>query len=105
MPSFEEHVAECRRILGHGFPDVHRWLDEFFGKPPWGIHHRHLRHHQEGVEAVRRTCGDLAARAAEIHIRQDLEAEGWPKDKTLPKNSGEYLERIKGGGLLVVSVE
>lgn len=34
--------------------------------------------------------GDQAALAAEIHIRQDLEEEGWPADEPIPKDSRSY---------------
>jgi hypothetical protein len=54
MPSFEQHCAETEALLGRPFPEVHLWLDEFAGKPPYGMQHRKLRHHLAGVEGVRR---------------------------------------------------
>jgi hypothetical protein len=44
MPSFAEHCAETTAALGEPFEEVHRWLDEFAGKPPYGMRHRKLRH-------------------------------------------------------------
>ena len=90
MPHFDEHCRRCQEILGEPFPVVHLWLDDFFGKPPYGTKHLFLRHHQDGIEEVRRTWGDKAAKAAEIHIRQDLDEDGWPQNKPIPLNSEEY---------------
>jgi hypothetical protein len=90
MSSFEEHCRRCEQLLGNAFPQVHRWLDEFFCQPPYGTRHRHLRHHRQGIEQVRRMWVDEAARAAEIHIRQDLEQEGWPADWPLPRDAEEF---------------
>lgn len=90
MPFFETHCQFCKEILGEEFPDVHIWLDEFYGKQPWGSKHRFLRHHQEGIEEVRKMFGDRSAKAAEIHVRQDLSEEGWPENKPIPRNSEEY---------------
>lgn len=92
MPSLEEHMLRCQIILGEPFREVHLWLDEFFGKPPWGTRHRHLRHHLEGIELVRQKWGDKAAEAAKVHIRQDLESEGWPNNKPIPRNMEEYVK-------------
>lgn len=92
MPSFEEHCGRCEEIMGEPFPKVHLWLDEFFLKPPWGTRHRHLRHHRKGIEEVRRMWGDRAAQAAEIHIRQDLETEGWPQFQAIPRDSEEFVK-------------
>ena len=90
MPEIEIHIHYCQMKLGKGFTKVHLWLDEFCGKEPWGTRHRHLRHHQEGIEEVRQKWGEHAARAAEFHIRQDLELEDWPSDDPIPANSDEY---------------
>ena len=49
MPSFSQHCAETTTILGQSFEEVHRWLDEFAGKPPYGMRHRKLRHHLAGI--------------------------------------------------------
>ncbi len=90
MPTFNDHCLKSQQILGESFPEVHLWLDEFFGKPSYGSRHRYLRHHQEGIEEVKAKWGDRAAMAAEMHIRQDLESEGWPPDMPIPENSHTY---------------
>lgn len=59
-----------RRHFGREFPEVHAWLDYYYY-----IHgglHRPYRHHREGVEEVRKTWGDTAAKAAELHIILDM---------------------------------
>lgn len=63
------HCDECIRVLGKPFTEVHRFLDEFAEREP--IKHRVHRHHQAGVEMVRRRWGDEAAKAAELHIKTD----------------------------------
>ena len=87
MPRFEEHCAHCLERLGAEFREVHLWLDEFCGKRPYGTRHRHLRHHLEGIEEVRRLWGDQAAKAAELHVKQDLAEEG---ATDIPKSSADY---------------
>lgn len=69
MPTFERHCSDCKAALGNEFPEVHKWLDEFFVK--MGSRHRSVRHHEGGVEEVRRMWGDEAAEAAAIHILAD----------------------------------
>lgn len=69
MALIEEHCNDCIRELGKPYREVHAWLDEFF--PTLGFKHRVKRHHEEGVEEIRRMWGKEAARAAEIHIMRD----------------------------------
>lgn len=69
MPSFEKHCEECLVKLGHAFPEVHQWLDEFFAT--MGPKHRDKRHHEGGVEEIRKMWGDKAAEAAILHIKAD----------------------------------
>jgi hypothetical protein len=90
MATFEIHCELCEKELGEAFPEVHLWLDAFFGQEPYGTRHRYLRHHRQGIEEVRKMWGDQAAKAAEIHIRQDLELEGWPPDKPIPEDGQSY---------------
>ncbi len=76
MPSFEQHCEESVRLLGQPFEEVHRWLDEFAGRPPHGMKHRKFRHHLSGIMEVRKRWGDEAAAAARQHIISDLKMEG-----------------------------
>lgn len=69
MAHIDEHSKDCLDELGNEFREVHIWLDELFKK--LGGKHRSARHHQDGVEEVRKKWGDKAARAAEIHIIKD----------------------------------
>ncbi len=91
MPSFEQHCAEARTTFGAPFEDVHRWLDEYAGRPPWGMRHRRLRHHQSGIEQVRVLWGNTAADAARQHIMADLRLEGWTTECPFPRNEEEYV--------------
>jgi len=83
MPSIFRHCTDCERLLGSGYEEVHRWLDEF-AKDGVATHRRE-RHHGEAVEQIREMWGDRAAWAAKIHIEADCggrvpsrqEAEKW----------------------------
>ena len=75
MPSFEQHCEESIQLFGEPFEEVHRWLDEFARCQ--GMHHRIFRHHEAGIEEVRRKWGDKAAAAARAHITADLNMSLW----------------------------
>ena len=76
MPSFTQHCAKTTAMLGKPFEDVHLWLDEFAGQPPYGMRHRRVRHHLAGIEQARQLWGDQAAEAARLHIIANLKQEG-----------------------------
>ena len=90
MPSFQQHCEESRLRFGKPFSEVHRWLDEFAAKPPYGMRHRQLRHHLAGIEEVRRLWGEEAAEAARDHIIADLKMEGWSATDPFPKDEKHY---------------
>ena len=69
MPKFEKHCQDCIEKYGVSFEEVHMWLDEFFEEK--GPKHRDIRHHEEGVEEVRKKWRDKAAEAAILHIQAD----------------------------------
>ena len=84
MASFDQHCKECEEKLGCEWMMVHRWLDEFFPKF-FNEKHRDIRHHEVGIEQVRKMWGDEAAQAARLHIATDFF--GW-----VPKNDREVQE-------------
>jgi len=109
---FEEHCRECRKKLGDDWEKVHIWLDETAkGYFPWHGH-RQIRHHSDGVQAIREMWGEEAAEAAEMHIISD---EGYVPSKeqiresygpspfiddlgnypTFPADRGEDFDSIK----------
>jgi hypothetical protein len=90
MPSFVQHCAETVARLGRPFEQVHLWLDEFAGKPPYGMRHRRVRHHLAGIEQVRKLWGDEAAEAARLHVVADLKGEGWKESDPFPKDEQDY---------------
>lgn len=79
MAKFEEHCLDCAKELGEPFPKVHIWLDGLF--IILRHKHREVRHHQDGVEEVRKMWGDMAAKAAEIHIKRDYGTSRVPTKK------------------------
>ena len=91
MPSFEHHCAESIALFGKAYGEVHRWLDEFAEKPPYGMKHRKKRHHQAGIEEVRKLWGGEAAAAARQHIISDLKMEGWIEGQPFPRNEQDYV--------------
>ena len=48
--TLKEHCAECLRILGNEYREVHVWLDEFAGHPTYNMRHRRLRLHEAGIK-------------------------------------------------------
>jgi hypothetical protein len=90
MAAFEQHCAEAINIFGKSYAEVHLWLDEFAGKPPYGMHHRKKRHHLAGIAEVRKLWGDEAAKAARQHIVTDLKMEGWRESDPFPKDENHY---------------
>ena len=64
MPSFEQHCQEATAQFGNPYAEVHQWLDKFAGQPPYGMRHRKKRHHQAGIDEVRRMWGDESAAVA-----------------------------------------
>jgi len=89
---FEEHCAESVVLFGEPFDYVHRWLDEFAGKKPYGMRHRRLRHHLAGVREVERMWGTAAAGAAKQHIISDLIMEGWQEGDHFPLDENDYVK-------------
>jgi len=88
---FEEHCKESKLLLGNEFAPVHRWLDEFAGKPPFGMRHRRMRHHLAGIEEARKLFGDSGAEAARQHIISDLKMEGWRESDPFPRDEFDYV--------------
>jgi hypothetical protein len=88
---FEDHCRETMTAFGEAFEEVHRWLDAFAGQPGVGMRHRRFRHHQAGVDEVRRLFGERAARAARQHVVSDLKEEGWTESDPFPADEAHYV--------------
>ena len=76
MSTFEEHCNDAVEVFGDPFSHVHKWLDEFAGKPGILSRHRIYRHHLAGIEECKKLFGDYAADVARQHIIADLHLEG-----------------------------
>jgi hypothetical protein len=92
MPTLETHCQESERQFGKPWVEVHKWLDEFAGKPGHGMRHRRVRHHLEGIRQVRELFGDEAASVARQHIVADLKEEGWTESDPFPKDERDYVK-------------
>ena len=87
----EDHCTQALASFGQEFREVHEWLDEFAGKPGYGMRHRRVRHHRNGIEEVRRQWGADAAKAAEQHITTDLREEGWHEGDPFPRDEAHCV--------------
>ena len=92
MSTFEEHRQESIRLFGKPYEAVHRWLDEFMGTERYGMRHRKLRHHQEGIQRVIGLFGEEAGEVARQHIISDLQEEGWTETDPFPRGQKDYVE-------------
>ena len=76
MAKVKTHIEDCERILGKGYEDIHRWMDELAKKYNPFIHleyHRQFRHHDEAVKYIENKYGWYASQAARLHIIRDNE--------------------------------
>ena len=87
---FEEHCQESMRLFGDRFEAVHNWLDAFAGSPEYGMRHRKVRHHKEGITQIEKLYGRKAAEAARQHIISDLQEEGWSENDPFPQNEQHF---------------
>lgn len=86
--NYKEHCKQCEQVLGKQWGVVHRWLDEYARTSYPSKAHRAIRHHKEGVEEVKKMWGDEAVKAAEMHIRADLECDEIPTEKEISEQFG-----------------
>lgn len=91
MPTFEKHCRKAVSQFGKPYEEIHRWLDEFAGKPGYGMRHRRVRHHLAGIRHVREKFGEEAARVAQQHIIADLKEEGWMESDPFPIDEQDYV--------------
>jgi hypothetical protein len=68
MATFEKHCRDSIALFGKPYEKVHRWLDEFHGKEPYGMRHRCLRHHEAGIGQAVALFGPEAEAVARRHI-------------------------------------
>jgi hypothetical protein len=92
--TFEQHCQHCQEVLGERFEYVHLWLDEFWVS--MGPRHRKMRHNNDGIKEVYKKWGEAAAKAAELHIRDDGEYCKKVGDLWLPEAGDPFAEE-KGG--------
>ena len=90
--TFEQHCEESKRLFGDRYEEVHRRLDEFMGKPGYGMRHRKKRHHEEGIQQAVEIFGEEAGKAARQHIISDLKEEGWGEKDPFPKDEEHYVK-------------
>ena len=88
----DQHCSRSITMFGKDYKEVHVWLDEFAGKPEYGMRHRRVRHHIEGVRWVRENLGAEAALAALQHVTDDLREEGWKEGDPIPKDERDYVK-------------
>ena len=89
---FSEHCTESILLFGRPYEEVHLWIDEFAGTPQYGMRHRKLRHHLQGIQEVEKLFGKEAALAAKAHIISDLKMEGWKESDHFPEDEIDYVK-------------
>ena len=62
------------------------------GKPPFGMRHRRVRHHEAGIIQATELFGELAGEVARQHIVADLKEEGWTENDPFPRDEQHYVE-------------
>ncbi len=65
-----EHEDICLEKFGERFEEIHRFLDQYFAD--FGIWHRRIFHHTEGIKLIVEKFGQEARKAAEQHIIDDI---------------------------------
>jgi len=90
MPHLKYHIEESLKLFGEPFEELHIWLDEFAGKPTYGMRHRHKRHHLAGIEEAVKLFSEVAREPARKHIISDLKEEGWTESDPFPKDENHY---------------
>ncbi len=90
--TFEEHCKQCEEILGNPFPEVHKWLDFYYGKFPLWDRHRQMRHHLQGITEIEKLYGHKAAKAAYLHVISDLSMDNWKPEMGTPKDRDDYVK-------------
>ena len=91
MPHFETHCDESYILFGKEYPEVHKWLDAYFGTPEEQFWHRHKRHHEEGIKECVKLFGEDAGTVARQHIISDLKQDGWEEGMRFPKDEEDYI--------------
>ena len=87
----EEHEQKSIDLFGKPFHEVHQWLDEFSGSTKYGLRHRKLRHHLEGIDEAVSIFGEEVREVARQHIVDDLHLEGWLEGvHEFPKNQRHF---------------
>jgi hypothetical protein len=74
MPSREQHMQSDIEIgLSKTYSEVHGLLDQFAHYPDMRFlrEHRKFLHHQEGIEYIRMSWGEEAAKSATQHVIDD----------------------------------
>lgn len=92
MSSLAHHCEESLALFGLDFREVHIWLDKFAGSAEYGYRHRKKRHHEKGIQEIKKLFGEDAAVAARQHDISDLKEEGWTERDPFPKDEQDYIE-------------
>ncbi len=85
-------MEESIRLFGKPYEEVHRWLDEFARSEEYGMRHRKVRHHLEGLRQVEQLFGKEAVPVARQHIVSDLKLEGWTESDRFPVDERDYVK-------------
>ncbi len=80
----EEHEKRCREQMGRSHTVAHLFLDQFFRyfdskyERHNAAYHRHILHHNKGLDLVAALFGENKKEAARLHILDDQLQDGYP---------------------------
>lgn len=74
MARIEEHMNDCKKLLGNPWECVHKFLDQYTKAFPVAVfteYHRGFLHNRYGIEIVKAMWGPEAEKAVIAHIARD----------------------------------
>jgi hypothetical protein len=95
MARIEEHMKDCKRMLGKPYKRVHEFLDQYAEMFPVRIfteYHRSFLHNKYGLEIIKGWWGLEAEKAGQIHIIRDY--------SELPVKDWKAIDRYLNRSLL-----
>jgi hypothetical protein len=100
MARIEEHMNDCKKLLGHPWEQVHKFLDQYAEVFPVVIfaeYHRGFLHNRYGIEVVRAMWGLEAEKAAISRL-------GWKESGLYCIRRGEKIMFILETGAILVAI-
>jgi len=95
MPDHKLHATLDYMLFGRAFPDIHKFMDS--AQPYLQSNHRILYHDMQTVQDLTEMHGELAGKAAYMHIILDWVSDKVGQEKAVPV----LLKLIEMGEVLI----